>query len=90
MKRIFGRKAVCRSEIVILAALALFLGILGKYFAQQLPPSSRAPHAGQKAPDFTLPDQNGQPVSLASLLKSPHGAGVKNGGVILIFYRGYW
>jgi len=34
--------------------------------------------AGDKAPDFTLPDQDGQPVSLHALLK--------NGPVVLYFY----
>ena len=36
----------------------------------------------EKAPNFSLPDQNGKPVALADLL-SPNGA-------ILIFYRGHW
>jgi peroxiredoxin len=44
---------------------------------------------GQKAPSFTLPDQHGKPVSLADLLKPAAGAG-KSGGLVLIFYRGYW
>ena len=39
-------------------------------------------HAGQPAPDFTLPDAAGQPVSLAALLAS--------GPVVLVFYRGNW
>ena len=38
--------------------------------------------AGQVAPDFTLPDAAGQPVSLAEL----RGAGP----VVLVFYRGNW
>jgi peroxiredoxin len=37
---------------------------------------------GQVAPDFTLPDANGQPVSLASLRAI--------GPVVLVFYRGNW
>lgn len=52
------------------------------YVARQLPPSTGAPQVGQKAPDFTLPDQDGNPVTLSKLLES--------GGVVLIFYRGYW
>jgi peroxiredoxin len=51
-----------------------------------------APQAGQKAPDFTLPDQNGNAVTLAGLLAPPQG-GPGNGranAVLLIFYRGYW
>ena len=38
--------------------------------------------AGQPAPHFTLPDANGQPQALASLLQ--------NGPVVLTFYRGNW
>ena len=38
--------------------------------------------AGQLAPDFTLPDAAGHPVSLAGLLGQ--------GPVVLVFYRGNW
>jgi peroxiredoxin len=56
----------------------------------QMPKSENAPKVGQKAPDFTLPDQHGAPVSLADLLKPPSGANPQSGGLVLIFYRGYW
>ncbi len=36
---------------------------------------------GQPAPDFTLPDQNGAPISLSS---------ARGHKVVLVFYRGYW
>ncbi len=36
----------------------------------------------ERAPDFTLPDQDGTPVSLADLLA--------RGPVHLVFYRGFW
>jgi len=49
---------------------------------REVPASAGTPRLGQKAPDFTLSDQNGKPVALADLL-SPHGA-------VLIFYRGHW
>ncbi len=55
------------------------------YGAKQLPASPGAPQVGQQAPDFTLPDQDGVPVTLSKLLAD--GA---DGGVVLIFYRGYW
>jgi hypothetical protein len=42
----------------------------------------RVPKVGDRAPDFTLPDRSGQPVSLASLLA--------RGPVVLSFYRGRW
>ena len=47
--------------------------------------AGRAGHslqAGQPAPDFTLPDAAGTPVSLATLLAT--------GPVVLVFYRGSW
>jgi cytochrome oxidase Cu insertion factor (SCO1/SenC/PrrC family) len=52
------------------------------YVARQLPASAAAPRVRQKAPDFTLPDQNGRPVGLADLISGK--------GALLIFYRGYW
>jgi peroxiredoxin len=37
---------------------------------------------GERAPDFTLPDATGRPVSLAEYRgKKP---------VVIVFYRGYW
>ena len=42
----------------------------------------KALKVGQKMPDFTLPDANGKNLNLKTLLK--------NGPVILIFYRGSW
>src|SRR5205807_8987248 len=44
--------------------------------------TARAPKVGQKAPDFTLTDQLGRQVSLASELQQ--------GPVGLLFYRGEW
>jgi AhpC/TSA family len=37
---------------------------------------------GDRAPEFTLPDEDGRPVSLTSLLAT--------GPVVLSFYRGRW
>jgi peroxiredoxin len=44
--------------------------------------TARAPKVGDRAPDFTLPDQLGRRVSLAGELEQ--------GPVVLIFYRGEW
>jgi len=52
------------------------------YVLRQVPLSAQAPRVGQRAPEFTLPDQNGKQVALSDLL-SPNGA-------VLIFYRGHW
>jgi peroxiredoxin len=43
---------------------------------------AHAQRAGSTAPDFTLPDSHGNPVSLASLLRG--------GPVVVAFYRGDW
>lgn len=43
---------------------------------------SRVPKVGNRAPDFTLPNAAGQPVSLAGLLAE--------GPVVVSFYRGRW
>ena len=69
------------------ALLALFcFGLF--YAARQLPPSSGAPRVGQKAPDFTLPDKDGNPVRLSEILGA--GGADRINGVLLVFYRGYW
>src|SRR5262245_38540048 len=82
----------------VIAPIALVLGVvLGGFFAygtligtRNLPASSAAPRAGQRAPEFTLPDQDGRPVSLAELLASAPGAAGRPGGAVLIFFRGHW
>lgn len=43
---------------------------------------AKALREGASAPDFTLPDVSGKPLSLSSLLKQ--------GPVVLLFYRGAW
>ena len=86
--RAFGRAQLYRGKILgpILALLALVTFALFAYeifyVLRQVPLSAQAPRMGEKAPAFTLSDQNGNPVALADLL-SPNGA-------ILIFYRGHW
>jgi AhpC/TSA family protein len=87
--RAFGKPKLYRGKIFgsIFAALGLLAfsffayGIF--YLVKQLPASVAAPHVGQKAPDFTLPDQDGKPAALADLLARSKGA-------VLIFYRGFW
>ena len=54
-----------------------------------LPPSTGAPHVGQKVPEFTLSDAKGRQVSLNQLTSEPvDGKAPK--GVLLVFYRGWW
>jgi len=81
-----GKAGSIRATLAML--IFMFLGFLNSSYSQ-LPLSSGAPYVGQKAPSFTLPDQDGKPVSLADLLKPAAGAR-KSGGLVLIFYRGYW
>jgi cytochrome oxidase Cu insertion factor (SCO1/SenC/PrrC family) len=93
MSLILGKFQVCLSKTAALRLALLcmlsFILVDGLNLAfAQLPLSTGAPYVGQKAPGFTLPDQQGKPVSLADLLK-PRGAG-KSNGLVLIFYRGYW
>ncbi|HYV20026.1 MAG TPA: hypothetical protein VFC25_13465 [Verrucomicrobiae bacterium] len=78
----------------VVAPIALFAGLAVTgffcwglfYAARQVPDSLGAPRVGQLAPDFTLPDQDGRPVSLAQLLAAPSASN----GAMLVFYRGYW
>lgn len=78
--------------ILTTASVAIFGFFVFAVFimARQLPASQGAPQIGQKAPDFTLTDTDGKPVSLAGLLASRDGQGKSPRGVLLVFYRGYW
>ena len=58
-------------------------------FSRWLPPSTGAPHVGQKAPAFTLKDTTGRDVTLTQLLSEPVD-GTPPKSVLLVFYRGYW
>lgn len=72
-------------SLFVFAAFVFTIFIAGSW----LPASKGAPQVGQRAPDFTLPDASGKPVSLNELLTTPiNGAAPK--GVLLVFYRGYW
>jgi hypothetical protein len=88
VERAFAKAKAYRGKIFgpILALLGLFVIAFFSYIVfyelKQLPPSTGAPRVGQKAPEFTLPDQNGKPIALADLISSD--------GAVLIFYRGFW
>ena len=66
-------------------ALSALLLVLGGYFnfvLARIPNTPAAVRVGEPAPDFTLPDATGTPVSLAAFRgQTP---------VVLVFYRGYW
>jgi hypothetical protein len=87
--RAFGRPQLYRGKVFgsILTAIALFVVAFFSYeifyVLRQVPPSADAPRVGEKAPEFTLPDQDEKPVALVDLLSSSRA-------VALIFYRGFW
>ena len=98
LHRAYREPEIYRGKIIgaVLAVLSVagigFFGYGLFYVARQLPASAAAPRVGQKAPEFTLLDQNGKSAALAELLSSPPGGGTgaKANGVLLIFYRGFW
>jgi amino acid transporter len=96
MRRAYRDSATYRGKVM--TPIALIVGVaLGGFFSygtlvgtRDLPPSSAAPRAGQRAPDFTLPDQDGRPVTLAELIAPAAGGAGHPGGVVLVFFRGHW
>lgn len=103
IKRAFGQPSVYGGKISssIFGVLALlFCGLMafGWFGARALPASAGAPHVGQKAPEFTLADTQGNNVSLTQLLGRDGAVKMAATGasntppkaVLLIFYRGYW
>jgi hypothetical protein len=87
--RAFGLPQLYRGKIFgsIFTAIALFLFAFFSYeifyVLRQVPLSSQAPRVGQKAPEFTLADQNDKRVTLADLVSNSKAT-------LLIFYRGVW
>lgn len=70
-----------RRWVVALAALELLAAavFLWGFFGLARLPAAQAPG---RAPDFTLSDQDGRPVTLSAELA--------RGPVLLVFYRGHW
>jgi cytochrome oxidase Cu insertion factor (SCO1/SenC/PrrC family) len=61
------------THVSIIAALAITASLTAS--------AAEPPKVGQRAPDFTLVDQNGKKVSLSA---------ARGHKVVLVFYRGYW
>ncbi len=97
-RRGFAPERPRRSKIAAAILTTLSVAIFGFFVfatfinARRLPASHSAPQMGQKAPDFTLSDTNGKPVSLSQLIsaRNEQESGTTPKGVLLIFYRGYW
>ncbi len=94
LKRAYGQPESYRGKILgpiltffSLAVLGLFL-VYNFWLSRQLPAAKKAPAVGQRAPDFTLPDADGKPVTLSKLFGAADGG--KEQWVLLVFYRGYW
>lgn len=63
--------------VLLLAGTAVFNFVLTR-----VPAGPTVLRVGERAPDFTLPDAGGRPVTLADLRgKKP---------VVVVFYRGHW
>ena len=69
-------------------SVAIFANFAMSVFvhARHLPASAHAPRVGERAPDFTLPDESGALISLAALLSpTPVSGAPASKGVLLVF-----
>jgi len=75
-----------RSKLTIATAIPSYLVgvgfLLSVFVLMKLPPAQQELAVGNTPPPLTLPDQDGQPVSLADFRGK--------GPVLLVFYRGHW
>ncbi|HKQ62566.1 MAG TPA: hypothetical protein VJS92_14845 [Candidatus Polarisedimenticolaceae bacterium] len=76
------RKVVASILLAVATGLVAIFAYSVYYGARQLPEGAAAPRIGDRAPEFTLPDPEGRSVALSEL--------VRDGGAVLIFYRGHW
>jgi AhpC/TSA family protein len=74
------RIAATVSAVLGTLATAVFLLLIHKV-TYDLPPPPADLAVGTTAPDFTLSDEGGHPVTLSSLRGHP---------AVLVFYRGFW
>jgi hypothetical protein len=97
LKRAIGQPDIYRGKgwgwiLTVLSVLILAGSIWGYRHSTDIPASIGAPRVGEKAPDFTLSDTSGKPVSLSQSLTKPMDAasGKAPKAVLLVFYRGWW
>ncbi|HEX8474894.1 MAG TPA: hypothetical protein VF666_12760 [Pyrinomonadaceae bacterium] len=95
LRRAFAPERHRGSKVAGLVAATLSVAIFGVFvfttfiMARWMPTAQGAPQVGQRAPEFSLADTDGKPVSLSELLSTPIN-GKAPRGVLLVFYRGYW
>ena len=69
-------------------------GFVAYQVSRVFPDAKNAPQIGQRAPEFSLIDANGQNFTLGQLLSTPitnaGSAARATKGVLVVFYRGYW
>ncbi len=83
MKRTFLTIAFCLFTISIASLNVSAQTILGpKDGAGMAPANLNRIKVGEEAPNFTLEDQDGKPVTLSDYRNKK--------SVVLVFYRGYW
>ncbi|HXE74076.1 MAG TPA: hypothetical protein VNN18_00380 [Candidatus Xenobia bacterium] len=87
--RWFAKLAAGLLSVLSVLILGFFIFHIVSLSAQ-LPASKGAPKVGVKAPNFTLPDTNNQPVTLSEVVTSLGNEPGKDHYVLLVFYRGYW
>lgn len=68
------------ATVLATASTALFLALV-HVLSYELPPPPAEIAVGTAAPDFTLPDEAGRPVTLTAMHGHP---------TLLVFYRGFW
>ncbi len=100
LRRAFRQTERYRGKVsgTVLAVLSVlvtgFFLTFNFYLSAQLPASEGAPRVGQKAPDFTLPDTEGNQIALSALVaelgEQETAQDNKKRGLLLVFYRGYW
>lgn len=82
------RMRITAGVVAATLALGIFANFVISVFvrARHLPAAAHAPSIGDRALDFTLPDENGAPVTLATLLRPTAAPGAPAPrGVLLVF-----
>jgi cytochrome oxidase Cu insertion factor (SCO1/SenC/PrrC family) len=76
-----GRRWYAWTALAV-SLLLLLGGATFNFVLARIPAAHTTLRVGERAPDFTLPDAAGRPVTLADYRgRQP---------VVLVFYRGYW